>query len=158
QCALPPQTPYKGTPWPIPGTVEGENYDVGGEGVSYHDTTPGNTLGQYRTGANEDVDVEKACGSNCYDISSIDPGEWVEFTVNVKTTPSYMVTLGVAAAAAKKMHIEMDGTDVSGALTVAATGSLTTFQSQPQATPIALTAGQKVMRVVFDEGAIGLNW
>ena len=32
------QSPFKGTPWPVPGTIEAENFDEGGEGISYHDT------------------------------------------------------------------------------------------------------------------------
>ena len=27
---------------PIPGTIQAEDYDAGGEGISYHDTTAGN--------------------------------------------------------------------------------------------------------------------
>ena len=32
----------------VPGRIEAEDYDNGGEGVAYHDTTPGNTGGAYR--------------------------------------------------------------------------------------------------------------
>src|SRR5207247_6038602 len=42
------RSPYGGTPWAMPGVVQAENFDVGGEGVAYHDTTPGNQGGQYR--------------------------------------------------------------------------------------------------------------
>ena len=35
-------TPYTGTPIAIPGAFEAENFDKGGEGIAYHDTTPGN--------------------------------------------------------------------------------------------------------------------
>ncbi len=48
------QQPYGGVPWPIPGTIEAENYDLGGEGVAYHDATAGNSGGLYRT---DDVDI-----------------------------------------------------------------------------------------------------
>ena len=32
----------------IPGTIQAEDFDAGGEGVGYHDTTPGNQGGVYR--------------------------------------------------------------------------------------------------------------
>ena len=51
-------TPYK--PHPVPGRIEAEDYDLGGEGVAYHDTTAGNTGGAYR---DDDVDIESAAGS-----------------------------------------------------------------------------------------------
>src|SRR5258708_6055890 len=53
------QSPYLGTPWPIPGKLEAENYDTGGEGIAYHDTDTSNDGGQYRT--SEGVDIE-VCG------------------------------------------------------------------------------------------------
>lgn len=37
--------PYLGTVATIPGTIEAEAFDYGGEGVGYHDTTPGNSGG-----------------------------------------------------------------------------------------------------------------
>ena len=49
------QLPYNGTAWPIPGTIEAENYDTGGKFVAYYDTTAGNSGGQYRS---DDVDIE----------------------------------------------------------------------------------------------------
>ncbi len=39
----------------IPGIIQAEDYKPGGEGIGYHDTTPGNTFGKYR---NDDVDIE----------------------------------------------------------------------------------------------------
>src|SRR5439155_12617450 len=34
--------PYGGTAWAVPGTLGAENFDDGGEGVAYHDTSVGN--------------------------------------------------------------------------------------------------------------------
>src|SRR6266480_1905741 len=48
-------TPYTGTPIAVPGSFEAENFDLGGEGVAYHDNTPGNQGGNYRL--TEDVDI-----------------------------------------------------------------------------------------------------
>ena len=65
------QTPFTGTPIALPGTVEAENYDKGGQGVAYHDTTPGNSGGKYRT---DDVDIA-AGGSNGFHVTDIAAGE-----------------------------------------------------------------------------------
>jgi|GEM_PF-245363 len=40
--------PYGGTAWPLQGRIEAENFDNGGEGVTWHDFTAGNEGGQYR--------------------------------------------------------------------------------------------------------------
>lgn len=37
--------PYLGDPAVIPGTIEAEAFDHGGEGVGYHETSPGNSGG-----------------------------------------------------------------------------------------------------------------
>ena len=43
----------------VPGTIEAEDYDNGGEGVAYHDTVAGNQGGAYRS---DDVDIEADLG------------------------------------------------------------------------------------------------
>lgn len=40
-----PSGPYLGSTAVVPGTIEAEAFDYGGEGVSYHDTTAGNSGG-----------------------------------------------------------------------------------------------------------------
>ena len=51
---------YGGKAWPVPGTIEAENFDLGGEGVAYHDTTRAtNTGGRYRKDA---VDIWRSKG------------------------------------------------------------------------------------------------
>ena len=66
---------YGGTPVPLPGTVQMENFDEGGSGVSYYDTTAGNTGGAYR---NTDVDLAATtdAGGDYY-VGWTRPGEWL---------------------------------------------------------------------------------
>ena len=79
------QTPYKTIN--LPGTLEIENFDKGGEGVSFHDSDS-NDEGKagYRSD-NEGVDL--VTGNGGYAIGYTASGEWLEYTVNVKTTGSY---------------------------------------------------------------------
>jgi len=71
-----------GLPWPVPGIIESENYDTGGEGVAYYDTSAGNGLSTtFRTADN--VDVKTATDTTGgYAIGSFAANEWV------KNTPS----------------------------------------------------------------------
>ncbi|HEX9294347.1 MAG TPA: carbohydrate-binding protein, partial [Polyangiaceae bacterium] len=164
-CALYAGTPYGGTPVSIGGTastwytVEAEEYDVGGEGISYHDTTSTNTLGGLRTGANEGVDIEAACGSSggCYDIGAIAPGEWTKYAINVVTSGAYMVQLGAASATSKNMHIEVDTRNVTGSLAVN-TGGSTTFRSISPTVSFSMSSGPHVVTFAFDDGSMALNW
>ena len=71
---------YLGEPIPVPGTVEAEDYDIGGEGLTYHDLDATNIAGAYRP--NEGVDIFDRLGDG-YQIGNAFPGEWFEFTLNV---------------------------------------------------------------------------
>ena len=90
----PVDSPFSGTPFAVGQTIEAENYDSGGEGIAYHDTTPANLGGaNYRPG--DAVDVQ-AGGSNGYDLGYAVSGEWLNYTVNVTTAGSYEVQASVA--------------------------------------------------------------
>jgi hypothetical protein len=137
--------------------VEAERYDVGGEGVAFHDTTLANTLGQYRTGSGEGVDIEAACGSGCLDVADIAPGEWTKYTVDVVTAGTYKVQLGAASASPRNMHIEVDGVNVTGALVVD-TGGAATFKAIDETVTFSMSAGQHVVTYFYDDGFMAINW
>ncbi|MCF6404940.1 discoidin domain-containing protein [Chitinophaga filiformis] len=149
------QAPHGGTAWAIPGKIEAENYDDGGEGVAYHDLTATNTQGQYRT--TEGVDIESATEGG-YNVGTIQTGEWLEYTVNVAQAGVYTLQARVAAiAAGKTFHVELNGQNISGTITVPNTVGWQTWATVNVTTP-ALTAGQKVLRVVFDSNEFNFNW
>jgi Carbohydrate binding module (family 35) len=137
--------------------VEGENYDMGGEGVAFHDTTPGNSFGAYRTGSGDSVDVEDAYNNSCNDISDIAPGEWTKYTVTIATAGTYKVQLGAASASARNMHIEIDGVNVTGPLVVN-TGGATVFKNIDQTVAFTMSTGTHVVTFAFDDGFMALNW
>ena len=158
--SVPSQRAYpSGTPWPVPGTIQAEDYDVvtgaaSGEGMAYHDTTTGNNGTQYRA---EDVDLQPTTDAGGgYNVGWAAAGEWLEYTVNVASAGSYAMGLRVATTAARTMHVEVDGVAVGGSLAIPNTGAYQTFQTVT--TAVSLTAGQHVVRVVFDSGSVNLNW
>lgn len=133
--------PYPGPgPHPIPGKIEAEDFDAGGEGVAYHDDTPGNYGGQYRS---ENVDIEATTDAGGgYSVGWTEQGEWLSYSVYVTETARYDTKVRVASAVGwtisdtlpgigvitwtvpltKTLHIEFDGTDVTGPLTFLTTG------------------------------------
>jgi carbohydrate binding protein with CBM6 domain len=138
-------TPYAGTPAAVPGTIQAENFDNGGEGVAYHDTTAGNSGGAFRSTG---VDLEVASGGG-YDVGWVDPGEWLKYTVSVASAGTYAVQVRVAAAGqGGTFHLEMNGANVTGALTVPATGGWQNWQTVTRT--VTLAAGTQVLRLVAD--------
>lgn len=151
QLSTPTSTPFSGTPVSIPGTVQAENYDLGGEGLAYHDTDAANNGGAYR---GDGVDLETTTDSGGgYDVGWIRAGEWLNYTISVPTAGSYVFSPRVAnVAAGGAFHVEIDHVDVSGTLTIPNTGGWQTYTTINSA-PVTLTAGTHVMRLVFDTAA-----
>jgi hypothetical protein len=150
-------TPYSGTPVALPGTVEAENYDLGGELVAYHDTTPGNSGGVYR---NDGVDIE-ASTEGGYDVGWISVGEWLDYTVKVQAAGTYVFDARVAAPSqGGTFHVEFGGVNVTGPLTIPNSGGWQNWVTVSKT--VTLSAGVQIARVVFDTGgpsAVGnLNW
>ncbi len=77
------QEPYKESLF-IPGIIEAEDYDLGGEGVSYHDSDTSNQGGIYR---NDGVDIES--GASGFVVGNTVKGEWMEYTVDVAQSGEY---------------------------------------------------------------------
>src|SRR5258708_1566924 len=71
-------TPFTGTPAPVAGIIQAENFDNGGEGVAYHDTDAANLGGAYRaTGV--DIEATGDTGGG-YDVGWTHAGEWLDYT------------------------------------------------------------------------------
>ena len=84
--------PYKGV-IAIPGIIEAENFDKGGEGLSFHDSDDnreGDT--EYRKDG-EGVDFVKGNGGTAIGYTA--KGEWLEYTIDVQEagTYSYVATV-----------------------------------------------------------------
>jgi beta-xylosidase len=152
------QEPFHGTAHTIPGRIQAEDYDLGGEGLAFHEANAEANEGgaDYRT---DEVDIEETQDiDGAYNIAYIMKGEWLEYTVNVTSDGIYDLDLRMAADGANKtLHIEMDGKDVSGAINVPNTGGWQTWQTVT-VKGINLTAGEHVMRIAFDSDYMNLNY
>jgi endonuclease/exonuclease/phosphatase family metal-dependent hydrolase len=138
-------TPYHGSPSPIPGTIQAEDFDSGGEGVAYHDTTPGNLGGAYRPA--EDVDIADVSGGTV--IGWLDQSEWLNYTVAVATAGQYTVTFRVACQGqGGTFHLAMNGSDVTGPITVPDTGGWDSWTTVSRS--INLVTGTQVATLVVD--------
>lgn len=149
--STPPPTgssPYSGTAASIPGTVQAEDFDAGGEGVAYHDSTSGNNGGGYRSG---NVDLEASSGGG-YDVGWIAAGEWLQYSVNVTTAGTYVAAFRVASSGqGGTFHLEAQGASVSGAITIPDTGGWQSWQTVSRT--VTLAAGQQKLRLVFDSAS-----
>ncbi|MBN1511896.1 MAG: family 16 glycosylhydrolase [Phycisphaerae bacterium] len=147
------QAPFLGQPHAIPGPIEAENFDFGGEGVAYHDCDSTNSGGAYRP--EEAVDIETATEGG-YDVGWMCAGEWMEYTVDVLQAGPYRIEARVASqSTGGQFHLEFDGEDQTGEIVVPVTGG---WQSWTTVTATAdLAAGEQIMRFVNDSTTAEYN-
>lgn len=153
----PAQSPYGGNRWVIPGTIEAENYDTGGEGVAYHDTTSGNAGALYR---DDGVDIQATTDTGGgYNVCCIISGEWLEYSVSIPTPGTYTMELRVARELAgdSHLHVECDGNDLTGLMTVPSTGQWQTWTTITK-TGVYLNTINLVIKICCDEGYFNVNW
>lgn len=149
--------PYNKKMAEIPGKVEVENFDYGGQEVGYNDADVSNQGGQYRTA--EGVDIEECSDAGAgYNIGYTSAGEWLKYTVNVTQSGYYTLQARVAATSSgKSFHVEMDGTNISGSIKVPNSGGWQVWKTVNVAIP-DITAGQKTMRIIMDTDGFNLNY
>lgn len=153
--------PFLGTAFTVNQQIQAENFDLGGEGVGYHDTTTANSGGALRAGEGVDIAATLDTGGG-FAVTDTAPGEWLAYTVNVPTTGQYFVQTRLASSKSGGiMHYEWDGMNVSGGIPIPNTGSDTTYWTLKTG-PISLTAGTHTLRLVMnDVGEASLanfNW
>jgi len=150
-------SPYGGTAAAIPGTVQAENYDVGGQGIAYNVTSVNGTDNAYRT---DGVDLEACTDTGGgVDLGWSAAGQWFTYTVKVATAGTYTVAFRVAngSGSSATMHLmNSSGTNLTGSVTVPNTGGWQTWTTV-NAT-VTLPAGTQVLTVDQDSANINLNY
>jgi hypothetical protein len=141
-------TPYRGTPAAIPGIVQAEEFDHGGPGLAYRDTTTGNAGGQFRS---TDVDIERTSDAGSgHNVGWMAAGEWLVYSVDVIAAGLYTVEARVAAAGAGGVfHLEVNGSDVTGPMTIPNTGGWQKWTTIVKS-GVALQAGRQTLSLVLD--------
>ena len=81
----------------IPGTIQAENFDKGGEGLSYHDSNSNAEGDSNYRDDNGGVDLVKMGGGTGTAIGYTNVGEWLEYTVNVQTAGYYAYEANVSS-------------------------------------------------------------
>lgn len=142
------QAPYSGQPIAVPGVFEAEDYDTGGEGVAYHDVVAGNSGAVYR---NDDVDITVGPNPGEYRIWNFQTSEWLEYTVQVSQAGSYTAEILASSQFDNSaFHLEIDGVNLSGPVSVANTGGWFIFTWQGLV-DLDLDAGNHVVRIVVEQ-------
>jgi len=150
---------YKGTPYhdsrytggaqKIPGRVECAYYDLGGEGVAYHDydaknngsgalnPADGTYLNEFRKDEGVDISYVKfhdAIDNNPFNLVQppenqlyvgwTEPGEWFNVTVLVAKSGNYTADLLYTSNRGGTISLDINGKDATGPLTIVSTSNV----------------------------------
>ncbi len=128
------------------------DFDNGGPGVAYYDTTAGNAGGAYRS---TDVDIA-ASSDGGYCVGWIAAGEWLNYTVNVTSGGNYTAHLRVASPnGGGQLHIGFTGSGVWTTVSIPATGDWQWWTTVD--VPVSLSAGTQVMTLLFDTNGFNVG-
>lgn len=151
------QEPYKAI-FSVPGFVQLEDYDMGGQSVSFYDKDFVNEGGAYREDGVDIVQVDSADASKGYAIGYTQAGEWLEYSVNVVTTGKFVFRASVAdGLEGGSIRLFIDGKAVTDTVAVPQTEDWNTYTLMDGETS-EIEKGDHVLRVQFTGSYVNLDW
>jgi hypothetical protein len=129
----------------IPGKLECEFYDIGGDSVAYHDSDKNNNgsgslnkgegyLNNFRSDESPDISFTKfhdSIDNSAYNIVQpepeqlylgwTEPGEWTRYSVDVKESGSYQIGAMYTSNRGGAIQLIIDDTDTTGLLDIRST-------------------------------------
>jgi len=142
---------YKTAPQRIPGRIDCAAYDVGGEGIAYHDSdeanhgsgelnpADGTYLNEFRMHEGVDISYTKfpiEAGKDAIDDSPYnvvvppkdqfyvgwtEPGEWFNITIDISKSGKYKADLLYTSNRGGSISLDVNGHDATGPLTIPTT-------------------------------------
>ena len=156
------QVPYK-VLFGIPGAIQAEDYDEGGQSVSFSDKDFVNEGNVYREdgvdivgfGCSDTLNTQDCEG---YAIGYTQAGEWVEYSVNVTKTAKYVFRANVASGLdVGSFRLFLDGKAITDTVAVPQGDDWVTYGFVEGETA-ELEAGEHVLRVQFTGTYVNLDW
>jgi hypothetical protein len=149
--------PYFGEPFAVSLTgetvIEAEDFDFGGEGVSYHDNggSDGDQTGVYRTdgaGVQMQNHTDSETGEAGINIGWSNVGEWLAYSIQVAEDGEYDFFISLATDNSdRKSHLQVD--DKSYPEVTLKTASWTNYKDHVLAEKVPLTAGVHVVYIYY---------
>ena len=132
----------------VPGIIEAEDFDKGGEGFTFHDSDDKDQGSHRYRLDNEGLDI--ITGNKGYVVGNTAEGEWMDYSVTVTETArfSFKATVASAVETAKFTISMVRGTTsyLLATVTVPKTGS-TTYKEIEGTFQRTLAAGNSILRI-----------
>ena len=134
----------------VPGIIEAEDFDKGGEGLTFHDSDEKDEGGYKYRLDNEGIDI--LSGNKGYVVGKTAEKEWMDYSVNVAETAkfSFKATVGSAVEGSKFTISMVRGTTAYtlASVTVPKTSS-STYKEVEGTFQRSLAAGSNIIRITI---------
>jgi endoglucanase len=180
-CGLSAQEPFLGHPQAIPGRVQAEFYDIGGQGVAYNDTDAENQgSGKLNKGnkwvdrfrENEGVDISYTKTGIDKTVDGADekpgelylgwtaPGEWVKYTIEAREAGTYVISAHLSSRTDDAaISLAFDGGPAAGPIALPTTGHWHKWRIASWLAEVKLEKGLHVMTLaVLTEGNFNIDY
>ncbi|MCE5331734.1 MAG: carbohydrate-binding protein [Bacteroidales bacterium] len=145
------ELPFKGEPVALPGILQMVDYNLGGEGIAYHDDDEINQGKEYRA---DGVDISSQNG-NLF-VGWINSGEWMEYNIDVKKSGTFSVAFEYATLGnSSSLLLMFDGINKGGEIKLPSTGDWFAFREYRVL--LKLESGKQTLRVFFKGGGSNIS-
>lgn len=172
---------YENKPQTIPGRVQAELYDSGGEGVAYHDADAVNNgsgklnqgstivdrfrqdegvdLSYTKTNIDKTLDGTQEKTGDLY-LGWTAPGEWLNYTLDVQASGKYRIQAHLSSrTAVAQIALAFDGVEQASPIQLPTTGHWHTWRNVENLAEVNLEKGIHVMKLsVLKEGNFNLDY
>lgn len=154
----------------VPGKIFATDYDFGPINQAYSDRdyqnlwvsttkrTEWNSGNQMR---NDGVDIQKCNDkvSNGYNVSFIEDGEWLQYTIDTDGPKTFNVSIRYSniKANGKVYLVDENGNKLSKSIILPASGGNSKWATLPLGT-VSLKSGENKIRIYFEKGNFNLNY
>lgn len=151
-----PQEPFK--EHTIPGIIQAEDYDLGGQSVSFYDTDFLNEGDAYREDGVDIVGLGGDGAPDGYAIGYTARGEWLEYTLNVKEKSSYKFRAKVSSGLEHAgFQLFIDGKIIADTTEIPQGEDWDTYCTIDGETG-EIEAGEHVLRLYFTGSYGNIDW
>ncbi|QHI69799.1 glycoside hydrolase family 3 C-terminal domain-containing protein [Tichowtungia aerotolerans] len=145
----------------IPGRIEFENFDDGGESVAWHDDQQKHGLASFRPETFVDVEPTMDVDGE-YNVGWTAAGEWLKYTVNVRKGGVYTPQFRLTSVHNSSIMIQGRRDSKSGfktleTVSIPSTGGIKNWQTVA-CSGFQLDKGTWELRFVLGYGGMNLNW
>ncbi|MBR2074721.1 MAG: carbohydrate-binding protein [Fibrobacter sp.] len=154
---------FGGEPAAIPGVIEAENYDKGGNRFTFYDRDAANKGKSYREDAVDVVSIEDAtCGSVAckgYAVGYTEVDEWLEYSVKVASDGQYNVSINVATASeTSKILLLVDDEAIGDTVAFEKIDTTWNVYKEIDIGTVDLAAGEHVLKLAIAGSYVNVDW